>query len=387
MITGIAWDHRRCWGPLEASVEPYRHLTGTEVRWDRRSLYSFGEGDLGTYAAAYDLVIYDHPFVGEASGRGWLLDLDQFLTAGDKAHFERDAVGASWRSYAYGGGIWGLPVDTAAQTAAWRADLLESHAFGVPTSLDEVFALAERAAVHGLWIGWPSVPTDLMCTLVSLAASIGLEPGHDDGHFLSPADARAVVGQLRSLARLAHPKSREWNPIRCLEHMASNDDVAYAPYLFNYVNYSTVGQARPITFGAPPAIAEGLQARTLLGGAGIGVSAKSANPKAAFDYAMYLCSPAYQSTDYVTCGGQPGSRTAWQSASCNAITGNFFRDTLPTLDRAFLRPAHPGFVPFFHNSTLRLAAVVYENAPLGPFVDWLNASYERIRTRAPAAVQ
>ena len=52
MITGIAWDHRRCWGPLDASIEPYRALTGEEVRWDRRSLYSFGEGDLGTFAEA-----------------------------------------------------------------------------------------------------------------------------------------------------------------------------------------------------------------------------------------------------------------------------------------------------------------------------------------------
>ena len=28
----------------------------------------------------YDLVIYDHPFVGDASSKGWLLDLNAFLT-------------------------------------------------------------------------------------------------------------------------------------------------------------------------------------------------------------------------------------------------------------------------------------------------------------------
>lgn len=386
LITGIAWNHRRCWGPLEASIEPYRRLTGEEVRWDRRSLYSFGEGDLGTFAATYDLVIYDHPFVGDASSKGWLLDLNEFLTEEDKAGFERDAVGASWRSYAYDGGIWGLPVDTAAQTAAWRADLLERHELDVPASLDEVLALAPRLAAHGLCIGWPSVPTDLMCTMVSIAASIGCRPGQSDGTFLSPADADVIVGHLKALAALAHPASREWNPIRCLDQMAANDDVAYVPYLFNYVNYSSAAP-RPITFGAPPAIGKGLAARTLLGGAGIGISARSANPKAAFDYAMYLCSAAYQSTDYVTYGGQPGSRTAWLSDSCNAMTGNFFRNTLSALDQAFLRPAHPGFVPFFHDATLRLSAVVFEDAPLRSFVDWLNASYDKIRPRAPATVQ
>ena len=386
MITGIAWDHRRCWGPLEASVAPYRRLTGEDVRWDRRSLYSFGEGDLATYADRYDLVIYDHPFVGDVSAGGWLLDLNAFLSAEQKARFDGDAVGASWRSYAYDGGIWGLPVDAAAQTAAWRADLLDRHALAVPQSLDAVLALAGRAAAHGLWVGWPSVPTDLMCTLVSMAASMGLDPGRGDGEFLAPAEAELIVGQLRALAKLVHPHSRQWNPIRCLDHMAANDDVAYVPYLFNYVNYASGNPARPIAFGAPPTVAEGFAARTLLGGAGIGISAKSANPRAAFDYALYLCSQAYQAGDYVTHGGQPGSRTAWLSDTCNAITGGFFRDTLPVMDRAYLRPTHAGFVPFFHDATLKLAAVVYEDAPAKAFADWLNLGFDRIRPREKQAV-
>jgi multiple sugar transport system substrate-binding protein len=379
LITGIAWDHRRCWGPLDASVAPYRRRSGEEARWDRRSLYSFGEGDLASFAEKYDLVIFDHPFVGAVRKEGWLLDLGTFLSSADTAAFDRDAVGASWRSYAYDGGIWALPIDTAAQTAAWRADLLDRHGLAIPKTLDDVLSLAERAAPLGMHIGWPSVPTDLMCTLVSLAASSGLRPGHADTDFLSPADAGPIVSLLKALSMVAHPKSRDWNPIRCLDHMAANDDVVYVPYLFNYVNYSSGDPARPINFGAAPVVAKGLPARTLLGGAGIGVSARSANPRAAFDYAMYLCSPAYQSADYVTYGGQPGSRTAWQSAACNAVTHNFFRNTLPVLDQAYLRPTHPGFVPFFHDATLELAKVVFEDAPVRPFVDWLNGRYESIR--------
>jgi multiple sugar transport system substrate-binding protein len=384
LITGIAWDHRRCWGPLDASVERYRSLANEDVRWDRRTLYSFGEGDLGTYVDAYDLVIYDHPFVGDAGRKGWLLDLSPFLSAGQKARFAIDEVGASWKSYAYDGGVWGLPVDTAAQTAAWRSDLLKKAGLTVPASLDDLLVFATTARARGLWIGWPAVPTDLMCTLVSLAASIGLNPGHTDGDFLSAADAVVVVDYLTALVKLAHPKSREWNPIRCLNHMASGDDVAYVPYLFNYVNYSSGSPARAITFGAVPTVTKGVPARTLLGGAGIGISARSKNPRAAFDYAMWLCSPEYQSGDYVKFGGQPGSRAAWTSDICNAMTGNFFKNTLPVMDAAYLRPTHPGFVPFFHDATLKLAAVVLDGAPLGPFVDWLNQSYDRIRPAAAA---
>ena len=169
--------------------------------------------------------------------------------------------------------------------------------------------------------------------------------------------------------------------------MAAHDDVAYVPYLFNYVNYSTGDQARPISFGVAPAVLGGMPARTILGGAGIGISASAADPRAAFAYAMYLCSPAYQSGEYVTAGGQPGSRTAWQSERCNHLTRGFFRNTLPVLDKAYLRPTHPGFVPFFHNASLRLAAVIHEDAPAAPFIDWLNASYDEIRQPAAEGVR
>lgn len=383
MITGIAWDHRRCWGPLDASIAPYRELTNEEIRWDRRSLYSFGEGDLGSYAETYDLIIYDHPFVGDVSREGWMLDLRTLLSAEQIAHFDRDQVGASWRSYAYNGGIWGLPVDTAAQTAAWRQDLLDRHDLNVPTTLDEVIAMAERAASNNVFVGWPAVPTDLMCTLVSIAASMGHNPGHTPGDFIAPADAAQVVGRLKALAALVHPKSRDWNPIRCLDHMIANDDVAYVPYLFNYVNYASASPR--IRFGAAPAAGAGQVPHTLLGGAGIGISAKAKDPKAAFEYAMWLCSPAYQSGDYIKFGGQPGSRAAWTSAVGNALTDNFFTDTLPVMDRAYLRPTHPGFVPFFHDATLKLTEVVFADAPLRPFVDWLNARYDRLRSDGAAS--
>ncbi|HTN62590.1 MAG TPA: extracellular solute-binding protein [Devosia sp.] len=386
MLTGIAWDHRRCWGPLEASIDLYAAATGVGVRWDRRSLYSFGEGDLSGYTDAYDLVIFDHPFVGEGMSRGLLLDLQQFLTDEDRHNFDRDAVGASWRSYAYGGGIWALPIDAAAQTAAWRADLLARHDLAVPQTLEAVLALASKLQAHGMSVAWPSVPTDLMCTLVSVAASMGLRPGHEGDDFLALADAEIIVAQLKALAAIAHPQSQRWNPILCLNAMAQGDEIAYAPYLFNYVNYATNEMGKPITFGPSPRIAADLPAHTILGGAGIGISAKSANPQAAFAYAKYLCSPQFQSGTYVIAGGQPGSRTAWQSAESDRHTAGFFSSTLPALDSAFLRPTHPGFVGFFHDATLRLAEVVHAEAPLRPFTDWLNASYARIRAGAVPAI-
>jgi len=373
-LRGIAWDHRRCWGPLDASIATYGAASGIDVVWDRRSLFSFGLGDLAGLCGQYDLVIYDHPFAGEARVRGLLADLTPYLTAVDRAMFAADSVGPSWESYAEGGGIWALPIDTAAQTSARRPDLMEALGEGLPETLDGVLALAERLRPKGKFVAWPAIPTDQLCTWFSVAASLGLTPGRGAGPFVTHDDAAQIDDWLRRLLAAVHPASTGWNPIRCLDHMQANDDVVYAPYLFNYVNYQTPpGRVR---FGAAPRVGS-LPARTLLGGAGIGVSATAADKQAAFDYAMHLSHPAFQSTDYVRDGGQPGSRTAWTDAACNALTAGFFADCLPVLDASYLRPTYPGFLPLFHEATERLAAVLEHGAPLRPFVDWLNATHDQ----------
>ena len=375
VIRGIAWDHRRCWGPLDASVADWQAQTGDQVIWDRRSLYSFGEGDLGDYAARYDLVIYDHPFVGEVAANKWLRDLRPML--GDQVRaFAADEVGRSWQSYDHAGGIWALPIDTAAQTGAWRSDLMDKLGEGVPATLDDVVALGGRLKSRGTAIGWPAIPTDMMCTFLSVVASMGHDPGRDAGPFVTPAATAGAVDWLRRLLHVAHPASTTWNPIRCLDYMGATDEVAYVPYLFNYVNYATAGRIR---FGAAPRVAAGLPAHTILGGAGIGVSASAADPAAAFAYALHLSRPAFQAGPYVAHGGQPGSRTAWVSDSANALTNGFFRDTLPVLDAAWLRPTLPGFLGLFHDATLRLAAVLSEGADVPAFAAFLNDGYDCLR--------
>lgn len=374
-LKGIAWDHRRCWGPLDASIGPWKASTGQDVIWDRRSLYSFGEGDLGAFLAAYDLIIYDHPFVGDIAEGGQMLDLAPLLGEGERAAFAADSVGRSWESYEAAGGIWALPIDAAAQTAAWRPDLMARAGEEVPRTVEEVIALAGRLRGAGLQVGWPAKPTDLFCSFLSVAASLGADPGRDRGFaFIDPALTAEVMALLRRLLAVVHPASSGWNPIRCLDHMAATDEVAYVPWLFNYVNYAAGGRVR---FGAAPRAGSG-PARTVLGGAGIGISAQSRNPEAAFAYAMHLCRPAFQSGPYVAQGGQPGSRSAWASAEANAVTDGFLADTLPVLDAAWLRTRPPGYVPFFHEATLRIAAVLGEDAPEEAFAGWLNDAYGRL---------
>ncbi|WP_306119074.1 MULTISPECIES: extracellular solute-binding protein [unclassified Roseitalea] len=377
-LRGVAWDHRRCWGPLDASVPIYAETHGRQVVWERRSLYSFGEGNLDEYAARYDLVIFDHPFVGEAAQRGYLLDLTDFVTAADRERFAADSVGASWQSYWADDRLWALPIDAAGQTAAWRADLMDRHGFDVPATIEGVIALGEAARARGCWMAFPGKPTDLFCCFLSLAASTGETPGERADRLVSEETAGQVMELLRRLIAQAHPEARHWNPIQCFDHMVANDDIVYVPYAFNYINYAT-HPARPLTFGGPPKVFADRPARALLGGAGIGISAETADPEAAYAYAAWLCGQDFQTGEYVRAGGQPASRAAWQSAQCNALTGNFLANTLAAMDDAYLRPTFDGFVPLFREATHRITAVIHDEAPEAAFLSWLNDSYGALR--------
>ncbi len=228
-LRGLAWDHRRCWGPLEASIPIYRaREPAIDIVWDRRSLFEFGEGSLGAAARAYDLVIFDHPFVGDAAREGWFVALDVYLSDDDMRRFAADSVGASWRSYWADGRLWALPIDAAAQVACCRPDLLAAFADGMPTSHAGVLALGRRLRADGKWLGLPLVPTDALCLLLSLAAGAGPVAGAGDG-FLPRDAVTQAIEDLRAMAALAHPASPTWNPIRCYEHMIAHDDVAYVP--------------------------------------------------------------------------------------------------------------------------------------------------------------
>jgi multiple sugar transport system substrate-binding protein len=215
------------------------------------------------------------------------------------------------------------------------------------------------------------VPTDAMCLVFSFAVGAGDAIGAD-GSFLPRASIERIVGELRELAALVHPKSREWNPIRCYDHMIANDDVVYVPYAFGYVNYSSRGEAPDLAFGdipnSPPRGA-------LLGGAGIGVSASSASPDAAAAYALFLCSADYQRGEYVAHGGQPGSRGAWTDAAANERTRGFFGNTLATLTQSYLRPTHPGFVDFFRDSTHKVVGAIASEMTPSALADWLDRRY------------
>lgn len=385
-LTGITWDHPRGHAPLEASIARYRAVRpDVDIAWTVRSLRDFGEMPLEELADRYDMIVFDHPFVGQAEAFGLLADLAPYISPEQRAWLDQGALGASWESYQWKGGIYGLPIDSAAQVAAWRPDLLAKAGRHPPATFEQMLLLCRDLRDHGLWVAMTGCPTDIICHLLTLASNTGRPPPQPDGSFLDPESGKMVLGMLRQLVELAHPDSLSLNPIQVLDRMSSGDDIAYVPYAFGYTNYSRAGSSRRLCFGDIVAAGRQGPAGTLLGGAGFGVTSRCRHAAEAAGYGLFLCHPDYQRTHYFDDGGQPGMLQAWMDPRCDAATDGFFTGTLRTLTSAYLRPRIPGFVHFFEEAGKQLNAFLRGRGDADEMVQWLNDGFQAVHGKGMQA--
>ena len=72
-IKGIAWDHPRGFDPMIATAKEYTKTNpDVNIIWEKRPLQAFADRPIEEMAFEYDLMVIDHPHVGEASRKGLL---------------------------------------------------------------------------------------------------------------------------------------------------------------------------------------------------------------------------------------------------------------------------------------------------------------------------
>ncbi|MGN6327158.1 extracellular solute-binding protein [Pseudolysinimonas sp.] len=333
-LRGMTWEHARGHGSVVAASAAYRAVRpDVEVVWEQRSLQAFADQPLQDLAARYDLLVIDHPHIPIAAESGILAALDGTGHDDELAVLAAQSVGASHASYAHAGRQWGLATDAAAQVAAYRPDLLPDP----PRTWAEVLELAADGRVR-----WPAKPIDAFSSLVTVAANAGSPPMRD-GRFLDREAGERALDLLHRLAELVPEADLATNPIEVADALAADDRWAYAPLLFGYSNYSRAGfRAHRLRYVDIPRGPEGV-AGSLLGGAGIAVSARAADLAAAIHFAFWLDSATVQAGPYYDGGGQPGNAVAWDDPAVNADSLDFFRGTRATLEGAYVRPRHIGY--------------------------------------------
>jgi multiple sugar transport system substrate-binding protein len=340
ILKGITWDQSSIYDPLAAASKLYEEQFGVRVEWQKRSLSNFGDQSLPELAARFDLLIIDHPHTGVASETNCLLNLDELLPYEQLQELEQQSAGPGFLSYYYQQKQWALPVDAAMQCAASRPDLLGEHP--VPTNWDEVFELAEILKQQNLKIGMALCATDCLCTFLSLAVHLGSAPRENNTLLVSKEVGMLVLEGMRKLRDSFHPNCLDWNPIQLYDHMATENDIAYSPLAFCYNNYARESfRKNKLRFHNAPDIKD-----VVLGGAGIAVSASSSAPAEAAKYAAWLCSATVQNDVYIKAQGQPANIIAWKDAAANALTDNFFVNTMDTLAYAYVRPRYNGWTAF-----------------------------------------
>lgn len=380
-LRGISWDHPRGHDCMVASAAAYtRECPGVHIVWETRSLQAFADAPVEQLAERYDLIVIDHPHVGFTAASGCLLPLDEYLEVAVLDDLARHSVGPSHRSYAYHGHLWALANDAAAQVAAYRPDLI-ARLGGLPRTWDDVLRLAHaRRGQETARVAIPLIPVDTIMCFCSICAALGEAPFAAPDRVVARAVGRQTLEILRCLRQDAHPVSLATNPPRLLDRMSTTDEVAYSPLLFGYSNYARPGfRTKLVRFSGVPTTDGGGPRGGILGGAGLAVSAHTRHPAAAAEYARYVVNPDVQCTVYFASGGQPAHRAAWLDDEVNAAASDFFRDTLPSLDNAYLRPRYPGFISIQERCGEIIHRFLRDDGDLNATLDALDATYRGTR--------
>ncbi|WP_168211612.1 extracellular solute-binding protein [Ruania zhangjianzhongii] len=367
-LRGITWDHPRGHGSIVAASRAYAASSGVQIDWDARSLQAFADQGLASLTESYDLLVIDHPHIPEAAHAGLLAALPD----GDgPAEF----VGRSAQSYCWQGARYGLAIDAAAQVAAYRPDLLPEP----PRTWAEVLDLARDGVVL-----WPAKPIDAFASTFTLVSGLqGADAGQ--GRFADPAafaEAWHLLGRLRDLVP---PECRSANPIQVADRMATENRWAYAPLLYGYTNYSRPGFRDQLLCWRDIPEIDGQPRGSMLGGAGLAVSARTAHPEEAIAFATWVATGLVQRGVYALGGGQPGHLTAWMDPDLDALTHGFFSGTRRTLDQASLRPQHPDFMAVQDAACERVHRGLWEREAAAPVLEDLDRMFTALAEEAEHA--
>lgn len=372
----LTWDHPRGYNALAAAaavLDPARD--GLSISWDKQPLEGFESHPIADLCARYDLVVLDHPHVGEAVEANCLQPLEEVFGSQAIAELAAATIGPCLSSYRYAGSHWALPLDAATQVMASRSDLLEGP---LPETWDEVAALSRATGKVALSLAGPHA----ILSYLSIATALGEPPAQSYPDRLVSAEVgRQAYERLAELAALSPKSVDDQNPIGILGHMATHDDVALCPLIYGYVNYAAPEAGKAVRFSNAPRIRAGARPGSTLGGTGIGISTRCAVTPELKNHLLWLMSAPAQAGFIPSHDGQPSRRSAWSDPAVNARWADFYRGTAETLEAAYVRPRHSGYIAFQTKASALLREAFNTRRPSAAVVAEIEAAYRASRAK------
>ena len=368
---GLTWDHPRGYDALaEAARRVNAAASRTLIQWDKQPLEGFESAPIAMLAEAYDLLVLDHPHIGEAVARNCLIPLEDLYPEHQIAAWEKQSIGPALASYRWAGRTWALPLDVAAQMMVRRPDRI-AHP---PVDWGDVLAVADRFPVAQSLAG-----PHAFLTLVSMAGGLGAWPRGPD---LLPEEAACeALSTMHRLYRLRPAGTERLNPIALSEAMARTTEIALCPLVFGYVTYAVSGDGRQaLAYADTIRVPEGTGG--VLGGTGIGFSRRAAPSQALLDHIAWLLLPETQVGFIPNHGGQPSARVAWADEAVNAAWGRFYAATAASAEAALLRPRFDGFIAFQTAAAGRVRQALDTGEDEPATIAALRALWTEARSRA-----
>ena len=340
ILKGMTWDHARGFDPMIASAKKFcSENPDVKIIWEKRSLQAFADRPIELMAFDYDLMVIDHPHVGEASRKDLIYELNHSEDYKNELKIlEQESVGLSHQSYNFNDNQYALAIDAAAPVSSYRKDLLNN----IPKTFEDVIQLAEKSLVM-----WPIKPVDAISSFNTIAANLGNPINSKEGVFIELSIANSILEMMKKLADLVPRECLSMNPIETLDYMSTNDDILYCPLLYGYSNYSRLNfRESLIHFTDIPSFngKENNCSGSQLGGTGLAISKSTKHLKTALKYCFWVASENCQRGLYYDSGGQPGNVLAWRDDKINENCNDFFKNTLKTLDKSWLRPRYDGYM-------------------------------------------
>ncbi|MCT9819619.1 hypothetical protein N3K63_04885 [Microbacterium sp. W1N] len=374
-FVGLTWDHPRGRHALERSA--HRVGGGDTLRWEVQPLEGFESAPIDELAARYDLLVLDHPHLGDALATGALIPVDRLYPAAQLQRWRSAAVGPSIASYELDGHLWALPLDAATQVSARDTALVPE----APADWDEALALADRGLVATSLAG-----PHAFLSLCSVAVSLGDETAGGERLF-DPAIGAEALGILTRLSAHAPAGTAALNPIGLLDRMRDRRDIGCIPLVYGYVTYAS----DTLVFGAPPRGGGRLGRKgpgrigSTIGGTGIAVTGRTAPTPALLDHLAWLLDPETQRTVIPAADGQPSARAAWTDPAVDAAAHGFYGGTLETIEQAWVRPRLPGYIPFQSAASALVRAAVAGQRRADAVLAELEERFQALRAAASVA--
>ena len=372
-IKGMSWDHPRGFDPMVKTASEFKtKYPDVNIHWEKRPLQAFADRPIEEMAFDYDLIVMDHPHVGEASRKNLILELNSFEKFKDQlSHLEKNSVGQSHESYNFNNNQYALAIDAAAPVSSYRKDLIENP----PCTFEETIKLAEQSKVI-----WPIKPVDSISCFNSIAANLGQPINNVHTKFTDKNLAKNILSMMKDLANLVPEKCLSMNPINVLDIMSETDDFSFCPMLYGYSNYSRknfrqyiVNFGNMISFNNDKNDCKGSQ----IGGTGLAISKSSKNIEVALEYSFWVASETCQKDIFYKSGGQPGHLKAWKHKEINQDCENFFSNTLETLEKSWLRPRYDGYMYYQDKGGTLINKFLKNEISLDKTIENLFIEFER----------